>query len=170
MRGWHLPGRRWLAEATDALVSVFFLSGCRICDRLLRNASRVPLCGECLLSFERVPNIGCTICGRLLPGLARKEGEPLLCPAGHDKTYAFDKARSFALYKEAVVRAILLLKFEQIEPLGVWFAERLAHASGGRGGAGASAPQTRKRTGVSPSGANLQASGKDCDCRTERYG
>jgi ComF family protein len=30
------------------------------------------------------------------------------------------------LYEEAVVRAILLLKFEQIEPLGAWFAERLA--------------------------------------------
>jgi predicted amidophosphoribosyltransferase len=30
------------------------------------------------------------------------------------------------LYKEAVVRAILLLKFEQIKPLGAWFAERLA--------------------------------------------
>jgi ComF family protein len=58
--------------------------------------------------------------------LARKEREPLLCPACGDKTYAFDRARSFALYKEAVVRAILLLKFEQIEPLGAWFAERLA--------------------------------------------
>jgi ComF family protein len=57
--------------------------------------------------------------------LDRKEGEPLLCPACHEKTYAFDRARSFALYKDAVVRAILLLKFEQIEPLGAWFSERL---------------------------------------------
>src|SRR6266550_2114343 len=40
--------------------------------------------------------------------------------------YAFDRARSFAVYEDAVVRAILLLKFEQIEPLGGWFAERLA--------------------------------------------
>ena len=29
------------------------------------------------------------------------------------------------MYEGAVVRAILLLKFEQIEPLGAWFAERL---------------------------------------------
>jgi predicted amidophosphoribosyltransferase len=28
--------------------------------------------------------------------------------------------------EDAVVRAILLLKFEQIEPLGAWFRERLA--------------------------------------------
>jgi predicted amidophosphoribosyltransferase len=30
------------------------------------------------------------------------------------------------VYEGAVVRAILLLKFEQIEPLGAWLAERLA--------------------------------------------
>lgn len=35
-------------------------------------------------------------------------------------------ARSFAIYKGPFVRAILLLKFEQIAPLGIWFAGRLA--------------------------------------------
>jgi len=30
------------------------------------------------------------------------------------------------VYQNAVVRAILLLKFEQIEPLGAWFEKRLA--------------------------------------------
>jgi hypothetical protein len=53
---------------------------------------------ERLTSFERVPNMVCEVCARPLPGLARKEGEPLLCPACHDKTYAFDRARSFALH------------------------------------------------------------------------
>jgi len=120
-RGWG-----WLAEISDALVSMVFPSGCRICERLLTTGSRVPLCEECLSSFERVPSIICQVCGRPLPGLARKEGEPLLCPACQGRTYAFDRARSFALYKDAVVRAILLLKFEQIEPLGAWFAGQLA--------------------------------------------
>jgi competence protein ComFC len=50
----------------------------------------------------------------------------LLCPACQDKTYAFDRARSFAVYKDALVQAILLLKFEQIGPLGAWFADHLA--------------------------------------------
>ena len=126
MPGRSRRGRGWLAEISDALISVAFPSGCRICERLLTTASRVPLCRECLSSFERVPNIICEVCGRPLPGLARKEGEPLLCPLCQEKTYAFDRARSFALYKDAVVRAILLLKFEQVEPLGVWFSERLA--------------------------------------------
>jgi ComF family protein len=61
-----------------------------------------------------------------MAGLTNEPEEPLLCPACRDRTYAFDRARSFALYEEAVVRAILLLKFEQIEPLGAWFAEQLA--------------------------------------------
>ena len=68
----------------------------------------------------------CEICGRPLPGLTRQERETLLCPACRDKTYAFDRARSFATYEAPLVQAILLLKFEQIEPLGAWFAERLA--------------------------------------------
>src|SRR5216684_1796989 len=109
VRGWARIGRGWLAEMSDALVSVFLPSGCRICERLLTRASRVPLCEECLSSFEKVPNIVCEVCGRPLPGLARKEGEPLLCPACQDRTYAFDRARSFAVYEGAVVRAIVLL-------------------------------------------------------------
>jgi ComF family protein len=126
VRGWLGHRRGWLGEISDAVVSVFFPAGCRICDALLTSASRVPLCKECLASFERVPRPVCEICGRPLPGFARKEEERLLCPACQDRTYAFERARSFALYQDAVVRAVLLLKFEQIEPLGAWFAERLA--------------------------------------------
>jgi ComF family protein len=118
--------RSMLTELSDAIVSVFFPAGCRICNELLTSASRVPLCEGCLSSFERLPSIVCEICGRPLSGLSRKEGEPLLCPACKEKTYAFERARSFAAYEGALVRAILLLKFEQIEPLGTWFAERLA--------------------------------------------
>jgi predicted amidophosphoribosyltransferase len=116
----------WLAEVSDAVVSVFFPSGCGICDRLLTSASRVPLCEECLSSFERVPNMVCEVCGRPLPGLTEGPEQALLCPACQQKTYTFDRARSYAVYGDTLVRAILLLKFEQIEPLGAWFAERLA--------------------------------------------
>ena len=111
--------------ASDALVSVFFPSGCRICVRLLTSASRVPLCEECLSSFEHVAGTVCEICGRPLPGWTKEPEQPLLCRACQDRTYAFDRARSFAVYENTIVRAILLLKFEQIEPLGAWFADRL---------------------------------------------
>jgi len=118
--------RGWFAEAGDALVSVFFPAGCRICDRLLTSASRVPICEECLSSFEEVPATICEVCGRPLLPMKRVEDQPLFCPACVDKTYAFNRARSFAIYEGAVVRAIVLLKFEQVSPLGVWFAKRLA--------------------------------------------
>ena len=123
----------WLVEASDALISVIFPAGCRICDNLLVDAGRVPICPECLTSFQRIPSPSCEICGRPLPGLTRQERELLLCPACRDKTYAFDRARSFALYEGPLVQAILLLKFEQIEPLGAWFAERLAGLVHGEG-------------------------------------
>lgn len=71
----------------------------------------------------------CEICGCPLSGLQQKEGQPRLCPACQNKTYGFDGARSFAIYQGPLVRAILLLKFEQIEPLGAWFAERLAEVA-----------------------------------------
>jgi ComF family protein len=133
VRDWSRPRRGWLGEVSDALVSVFFPSGCRICERMLTSASRVPLCEECLSSFERVPNIVCEVCGRPLAGFTQQEEEPPRCPACVERTYAFDRARSFAFYQGAVVRAILLLKFEQIEPLGAWFAERLAEVVSAEG-------------------------------------
>jgi competence protein ComFC len=118
--------RAWFTEASHALVNLIFPGGCRICDKLLPDARRVPICEECLSSFERLPSIVCEVCARPLPGLIRKDGEQQLCSACRDKTYAFDCARSYAVYEGPLVQAILLLKFEQIEPLGKWFAERLA--------------------------------------------
>jgi ComF family protein len=122
----HQRARGWLTGVSDALVSVFFPAGCRICDRLLTGASRVPICGDCLSSFVPAPGITCEICGRPLGAWAPRPEQAQLCPACVDKTYAFDRARSFAVYEGALVDAILLLKFEQIGPLGSWFAERLA--------------------------------------------
>jgi ComF family protein len=117
--------RRWLAEAGDALTSVFFPAGCRVCDALLVRASRVPICEECSASFTPLPEIRCAICGVGLAGLTADNGQELACPLCREKTYGFDRARSYALYEGALTRAILLLKFEQIEPMGDWFAGML---------------------------------------------
>jgi len=40
--------------------------------------------------------------------------------------YAFDLARSFGAYSPRMSRAILLLKYGNVAPLGLWFARRLA--------------------------------------------
>ncbi len=117
---------RWLAEVSDAVVSVFFPAGCRICEKLLTRASRVPICDECLASFDPMPERACAICGRPLAGFPGQPEERLVCALCHEKTYAFERARSYAVYDGALVHAILLLKFERMEPLGEWFAGRLA--------------------------------------------
>jgi competence protein ComFC len=126
----------WLAEAGDALVSVLFPAGCRLCERLLTRASRVPICGECLASFVALPGRVCEICGsppetsfvtspREAETTDPADGHRSVCVACQVRTYMFDRARSYAAYDGALVRAIVMLKFERIEPLGAWFAERL---------------------------------------------
>jgi len=120
----HNAGR-WLASTGDALASVFLAGGCRVCDEVLTRASRVPVCDDCLASFEQVSRQICDVCGVPLPSFATRDAGQRLCPACQNKTYAFDHARSFALYDRALVKAILLLKFERIDPLGAWFAGRL---------------------------------------------
>jgi ComF family protein len=53
------------------------------------------------------------------------EKQPL-CRSCQQNTYAFERARSYGVYDGPLVRAILLLKWERMEPLGAWFADRLA--------------------------------------------
>jgi len=125
----------WLSGAGDALVSVLFPAGCRLCERVLLSASTVPICEECLGSFPALGGAACETCGQPLAAwsLGRGGGEAvgagLVCPECQGREYGFDRARSYALYKGALVRAIVLLKFERVEPLGRWFAERLAEVA-----------------------------------------
>ena len=130
-----------LATASDALVSVFFPAGCSLCERLLTRATRVPICDECLTSFAALPAEVCEICGspvaalfsapvsdRSAPSSLSPDAEHTNlsgCIACQGRTYAFERVRSYAAYDGQLIRAIILLKFERIEPLAGWFATRL---------------------------------------------
>lgn len=92
VRGARRGVRGWLAETSDALVSVFFPGGCRICDRSLVRASRVPICDACLDSFEALPSGKCDVYGQPLPSFSGAEEAGLVCPACQQKTYAFERA------------------------------------------------------------------------------
>lgn len=108
-----------------ALSSVLFPAPCRICDDLLTNASRVPVCERCLNGFERISEPLCQCCGRpFVSPHAADAIEPLcrLCRIG---AYAFDRARSFGVYDDALSAAVVLLKYEGVRRLGDWFAGRL---------------------------------------------
>src|SRR5580704_9027117 len=120
--------RRVLAETGDALVSMFFPGGCRLCERLLTRASRLPICEECLGAFPALPLRVCPICGS--PALAATTLEPRSSesesPPGSERRYRLDCARSYAAYRGTLARAVVLLKFERIDPLAAYFGERLA--------------------------------------------
>jgi predicted amidophosphoribosyltransferase len=45
-----------------------------------------------------------------------------LCRLCREGNYAFDRARSYGLYNDALHHAILLLKYEEVTRLGDWFA------------------------------------------------
>lgn len=117
-----------------ALASVLFPGPCRICSDTLTNASRVPICESCLDGFERIVEPMCACCGR---PLAQPTAQPIgpaqlirpaerLCHLCRAQFYGFDRARSFAVYDEALSEAMMLLKYDEVTRLGHWFADRLA--------------------------------------------
>lgn len=115
-----------LGNISGAVASVCLPASCRLCEELLSDARRLPICDRCLESFPKIPPGSCDVCG--LPGTFDPEfpKERSLCPDCQEKRFGFELARSFGIYEGALARAILLLKHEQIEPLGAWFSQRLA--------------------------------------------
>ncbi len=125
-----------LKSAIDALASVFFPAPCRVCGQTLLTAGRIPICEPCLDEFERILDPLCACCGRPLvssPVAQADTPEPSspqpaapLCRLCRANFYAFDRARSFAIYNRALSEAVLLLKYEQVASLAQWFGAQLA--------------------------------------------
>ena len=108
---------------------MLFPAPCRVCGETLLTASRIPICRDCLDSLGPLPELICRKCGRpFVSPLAGLVAHPQcrLCRKG---TYAFDLARSYGAYDLPMVRAILLLKYSCVTPLGKWFAGRLAEVA-----------------------------------------
>jgi competence protein ComFC len=118
----------WWRTVSAALLSVVFPAPCRICEAMLTEPSRVPICNACLASFQPITGTICDICGTPVQSPPSNNAETFVCPicaiAGK-RSYAFDRVRSWSFYDGAMVRAILLLKFENIAPLGDMFARLL---------------------------------------------
>lgn len=116
----------WLAGARDAFAAVFFPAPCRLCGELLLRSTPLPLCDTCLESFRALPDKVCDVCGAPLEAPPSAGAERLLCAVCRGDFFSFDRARSYAAYEGLLVKAVVLLKFEPLAPLGKWFADRLA--------------------------------------------
>jgi ComF family protein len=124
LRFTRLAGRA-LERAGDALAALFFPAPCRICEATLDTASRIPICPECLDSLRPLEGPLCQVCGRpFVSPMMAQVARPLcgLCRRG---VYGFDLARSYGGYGDAMVRAVTLLKYYAVTPLGDWFGARL---------------------------------------------
>ncbi|HLW99934.1 MAG TPA: ComF family protein [Candidatus Acidoferrales bacterium] len=115
-----------LRTALDAFASVVFPAPCRICEGTLDTASRVPVCASCLKAFERIAPPLCDCCGRPIVSPRVADSIQIMCRLCRLETYGFDLARSYAYYNSPMVRAILLIKHDEVAPMGAWFADRLA--------------------------------------------
>lgn len=120
--------RAHLRGMCDALASLVFAAPCRICEKPLDSGTRIPFCHECLTAISRtLPAPLCARCGRPFDSAPpQEEIFPSECRLCRNGVYAFDLARSFGLYTPELSRAILMLKYEKVLPLGPWFAGHLA--------------------------------------------
>ena len=111
----------------EALASLVLPAPCRICARILDTGSPIPFCHACLAALtQTLPEPLCAQCGRPIVSAAVAEGISPPCATFAARTYDFDFARSFGAYTPRMSRAILLLKYGNVAPLGAWFARRLA--------------------------------------------
>ncbi len=112
----------------EALASIALPAPCRLCTRILDTGSPIPICHGCTTALtQTLPEPYCAQCGRPIVSAAAAEGLSLpQCHLCRNQVYAFDLARSFGEYTPRMSRAILLLKYGNVTPLGIWFAQRLA--------------------------------------------
>src|SRR3990172_826547 len=113
-------------EALNALASLVFPAPCRICETTLLTASRIPVCPDCLASMRPLAGPACQHCGRPFASVQAESATQPLCHLCRRDVYGFDLARSYAPYEGAMIRAITLLKYSAVAPLGDWFGARLA--------------------------------------------
>jgi competence protein ComFC len=111
-----------------AIASLVFPAPCRICARMLDTGDRLPFCQGCVAALtQTLPRPVCAKCGRPVVSAAVEETvSAMLCHLCRREVYDFDLARSFGAYTPSMARAILLLKYGEMTPLGGWFARLLA--------------------------------------------
>jgi ComF family protein len=118
--------KHWLG-ILEAFASLVLPAPCRICGEMLDTGARIPFCQDCLATLaERLPEPVCAQCGRPIASNAVLQGASApMCGMCRRGAYAFDLARSYGAYNLSMARAVLMLKYGEVTPLGSWFARLL---------------------------------------------
>lgn len=88
------------------LVDLVFPTSCYLCGRTTKEEGICPSCED---GFERISPPFCVQCGDPFPS---KEALDHTCPSCMERTPPFRRARSFALYKGGIAKALQILKFK----------------------------------------------------------
>ncbi len=111
----------------EALASLLFPAPCLVCGQMLDTGLRVPFCHICIAELTRaLPAPLCSLCGRPIYLQESSTKNSALCYMCRRGAYHFDLARSYGAYTPAMARAVVMLKHEEVTPLGAWFADLLA--------------------------------------------
>jgi competence protein ComFC len=95
---------------------------------MLDTGMRIPFCQVCIVGLMKSLNGPlCAQCGRPVVRTDAEQGNvERRCHMCRRGAYSFDVARSYGAYTAAMSRAILMLKYDRVTPLGAWFAGFLA--------------------------------------------
>ncbi len=120
------------------LFFTFFPADCRICGSPVIKASRLPVCGTCLLALRPLEGSYCSVCGETLhlPSyVLREDSNPSETYCGETRCQLcqrtdppFERAVAYGSYSGELRDLIHLLKFEQVRPAAAVLGRILAKA------------------------------------------
>lgn len=126
MSSWLQATRARLRQFGGAVASIALPAPCRACGRLLDSCDRIPFCSPCLDRITPISGPQCVHCGRpIISVVAAQTSQELRCHTCRRKLFSFDYARSYTKYDGVLIQAITALKYDEVTPLGGWFARRL---------------------------------------------
>jgi ComF family protein len=117
----------WAKDVAASLFFTLFPADCRICRSPLLQASRLPVCSDCLKSLHPLSSWLCVRCGEALPysisNDGRIEGQCRVCQLAQPP---FERAVAYGAYDGVLRDLVHLLKFDQIRPASKTLGRLLA--------------------------------------------
>jgi len=122
-----------LKFSAESLFATLFPAECRICNSLLTNISRIPVCGSCRTRIKPFETLQCAICGELLlsshfAGFADEPAFPstALCGLCQRARPSYVKAVSRGPYEGVLRDLVHLLKYDRVQSAAGILGEQLA--------------------------------------------